>query len=113
MTSLRLITGFNSNDVQAQLSRVIAETKSLVSTDSEELNRALVLTLARAIHITGSDNVSVGSWFREILNTIMQNTPHNWSAHTLQCFPPILADYFHQNQIPKENKQQLKVPNYP
>ncbi|OXA45173.1 Mediator of RNA polymerase II transcription subunit 23 [Folsomia candida] len=51
MTSLRLITGFNSVDVQTQLSRVTGETKSLVSTESEELNRALVLTIARAIHV--------------------------------------------------------------
>lgn len=50
-----------------------------------------------------------GTWFKEILNAIMQNTPHNWSTHTLQCFPPVLAEYFQQNQVPKENKQQLKV----
>jgi mediator of RNA polymerase II transcription subunit 23 len=53
MTSLRLITGFNSIDVQTQLSRLISESKTLVSNDSEELNRALVLTIARAIHVTG------------------------------------------------------------
>jgi len=39
----------------------------------------------------------------------MQNTPHNWSSHTLQCFPPVLLEYYQQNQVPKENKQQLKV----
>ncbi|OXA58541.1 Mediator of RNA polymerase II transcription subunit 23 [Folsomia candida] len=108
MTSLRLITGFNSVEVMTQLSRVIGETKSLVSTESEELNRALVLTIARAIHVTGADGVASGTWFKEILNAIMQNTPHNWSTHTLQCFPPVLAEYFQQNQVPKENKQQLK-----
>lgn len=59
MTSLRLITGFNSVEVMTQLSRVIGETKSLVSTESEELNRALVLTIARAIHVTGTYVFSV------------------------------------------------------
>jgi len=55
MTALRLITGFNSVDVHSQLSRVVGESKTAVSTESEELNRALVLTIARAIHVTGKD----------------------------------------------------------
>lgn len=50
-----------------------------------------------------------GSWFRDILTAIMQNTPHSWSTAVLQCFPQVLADFFHQNQYTKENKQQLKV----
>ena len=53
MTALRLVTGFNSVDVHSQLSRVVNESKTLVSSESEELNRALVLTIARAIHVTG------------------------------------------------------------
>ena len=39
----------------------------------------------------------------------MQQTPHSWSTQTLQCFPPVLADYFQQNQVPRENKQHLRV----
>jgi hypothetical protein len=39
----------------------------------------------------------------------MQNTPHSWADHTLQCFPPILSEFFQQNSIPKEEKQQIKV----
>lgn len=38
----------------------------------------------------------------------MQNTPHSWAAHTLQCFPPVLNAFFAQNSTPKENKQLLK-----
>lgn len=38
----------------------------------------------------------------------MQNTPHSWATHTLQCFPPILNTFFTQNNLPKENKQLLK-----
>lgn len=49
------------------------------------------------------------SWFRDVLTAIMQNTPHSWSTHVVQCFPPALADFFQQNQVPRENKQQLKV----
>ena len=57
MTALRLITGFNSIDVHTQLSRILTESKQLVSAESEELNRALVLTIARAIHVTGISGI--------------------------------------------------------
>jgi len=47
--------GLGSWEVQPQLSRIIMEPKSvvLISNDSEELNRAMILTLARAVHVTG------------------------------------------------------------
>lgn len=55
-TALRLITSLGSSGVQLQLSRVreVSEPKSLVSSESEELNRVLVLTLARGIYMTGA-----------------------------------------------------------
>ncbi|XP_051162012.1 mediator of RNA polymerase II transcription subunit 23 [Leptopilina boulardi] len=108
-TALRLITGLGSAEVQPQLSRFLSEPKTLVSAESEELNRALVLTLARSMHVTGTgaDSLS-GTWCKELLNTIMQNTPHSWAVHTLQCFPPVLSEFFQQNSVPKENKQQIK-----
>ncbi|KAL1455985.1 hypothetical protein WDU94_000744 [Cyamophila willieti] len=108
-TALRLITGLGSSEVQPQLSRFISEPKTLVSSESEELNRALVLTLARSMHIigTGNDPIS-GSWCKDILMTIMQNTPHSWANHTLESFPPVLNEFFQQHSVPKENKLQLK-----
>lgn len=57
---------------------------------------------------TGSDTLS-GTWCKDLLDTIMQNTPHTWAYHTLQCFPPSLSEFFKQNSIPKEDKQQIKV----
>lgn len=56
-TALRLITGLGSAEVQPQLSRYFSEPKvsgSIVWTDSEELNRVLILTIARAMHISGT-----------------------------------------------------------
>ena len=55
-TALRLITSLGSSEVQPQLSRIATESKgsqNILTGDSEELNRALVLTLARAMEITG------------------------------------------------------------
>lgn len=55
-TALRLITSLGSSGVQLQMSRVVSEPKScvVVSSESEELNRVLVLTLARGIYMTGT-----------------------------------------------------------
>nr|CAI5826619.1 unnamed protein product [Callosobruchus analis] len=103
-TALRLITGLGSRDVQQELARFLAEPKTIVSAESEELNRALVLTLARATHVTGAD----GTWCHELLATIAQSTPHAWAPQTLDCFPRALAEFFTQHAVPKENKQQLK-----
>ncbi|GAB0092218.1 Mediator of RNA polymerase II transcription subunit 23 [Sergentomyia squamirostris] len=110
-TALRLITGLGSAEVQPQISRYLSEPKtpsSVVSAESEELNRVLILTIARSMHITGIGNDPSSSWCKDLLTQIMQNTPHSWASHTLHCFPPILNEFFTQNTTPKENKQMLK-----
>ena len=45
--------GFGNFNIKPQLVHAVAEKKQFVSQTSEELNRVLVLTLARSIHITG------------------------------------------------------------
>lgn len=59
------------------------------------------------IHLAGMDDQS-NSWCKDLLSTIMQNTPHSWDPHTLQCFPPIMNTYLSLSNVPKENKQMLK-----
>lgn len=44
--------------------------------------------------LIGSDGAAV----KELLTTVMTNTPHMWSQHTLQCFPPVLVEFFAQVQ---------------
>uniref|UniRef100_A0A182MU65 Mediator of RNA polymerase II transcription subunit 23 n=1 Tax=Anopheles culicifacies TaxID=139723 RepID=A0A182MU65_9DIPT len=111
-TALRLIIGLGSVEVQAQLSRYLSEPKppgNIVSAESEELNRALILTLARSMHITGTGNDPQSSaWCKDLLQNIMLSTPHAWPQHTLYCFPPVLNEFFMQHNIPKESKQLLK-----
>ena len=108
-TTLRLITGLGSFEVQPELSRFPNEPKMLVSAESEELNRALVLTLARSMHITGTGNdISQAGWCTELLKTIMEKTPHTWPNHTLYYFPPVLKDFFKQNPVPSENQVLLR-----
>lgn len=112
-TALRLITGLGSSEVQPQLSRFNAEPKQLLSAESEELNRALVLTIARAMHITSAESRSaleIGGkpWYEGILRTLISNTPHSWASHTLACFPPPLRQFYTQNPCPHETKQVLR-----
>ncbi|KTG04079.1 hypothetical protein cypCar_00030557, partial [Cyprinus carpio] len=51
-TALRLITALGSSEVQPQFTRFLNDPKTVLSAESEELNRALILTLARATHVT-------------------------------------------------------------
>lgn len=109
-TSLKLILGLTSTEVLSipQFSRINEPKGScILSNDSEELNKALVLTLARAIHVTGSEKLS-DSWIKEILTNISQNTPLSWSSFTLMCFPNVIAEYYQQCSVQRENKTQLK-----
>ncbi|XP_076872671.1 mediator of RNA polymerase II transcription subunit 23 isoform X1 [Brachyhypopomus gauderio] len=110
-TALRLITALGSSEVQPQFTRFLSDPKTVLSAESEELNRALILTLARATHITdfftGSDSIQ-GTWCKDILQTIMSFTPHNWASHTLSCFPAPLQAFFKQNNVPQESRFNLK-----
>uniref|UniRef100_A0A3B5KEB5 Mediator of RNA polymerase II transcription subunit 23 n=1 Tax=Takifugu rubripes TaxID=31033 RepID=A0A3B5KEB5_TAKRU len=110
-TALRLITALGSSEVQPQFSRFLSDPKTVLSAESEELNRALILTLARATHVTdfftGSDSIH-GTWCKDILQTIMNFTPHNWASHTLSCFPAPLQAFFKQNNVPQESRFNLK-----
>ncbi|XP_004083784.2 mediator of RNA polymerase II transcription subunit 23 isoform X2 [Oryzias latipes] len=110
-TALRLITALGSSEVQPQFTRFLNDPKTVLSAESEELNRALILTLARATHVTdfftGSDSIH-GTWCKDILHTIMSFTPHNWASHTLSCFPAPLQAFFKQNNVPQESRFNLK-----
>nr|KAG5705861.1 hypothetical protein BaRGS_030751 [Batillaria attramentaria] len=109
-TALRLITSLGSAEVQPQLSRIASESKSqsILAGESEELNRALVLTLARAMDITGADSFPT-AWCRDILTSITNITPMGWASTTLQYFPPGLVDFYREHQHTPENKAQLKT----
>lgn len=57
-TALRLITALGSSEVQPQFTRFLSDPKTVLSAESEELNRALILTLARATHVTGNSSTA-------------------------------------------------------
>lgn len=84
----------------------------MVSSDSEELNRVLVLTLSRSMIITGMENETTGNgnlaYLMDLLQVIMKNTPHNWPSHTKQSFPKVLSDFYATHNLTVEDKQQVK-----
>ncbi|XP_047129297.1 mediator of RNA polymerase II transcription subunit 23 isoform X1 [Hydra vulgaris] len=87
-TVLKLIMGFGSSDLQAQLSsqRYTTEPSVILSKDCEELNKVLILTMARAIHVTGADSLPF-TWCESIVKESLKLTPHRWSSYTLASFP--------------------------
>lgn len=62
--------------------------------------------------ITGMENETTGngnlSYLMDLLQVIMKNTPHNWPAHTKQSFPKVIADFYASQNLPVEDKQQVK-----
>lgn len=109
-TVLKLILGLSSTEVLAipQFSRV-SDPKALISNESEELNKVLVLTFARAIHVTGAESLSAaGNWCKDLLSSIMQSTPLQWSSFTLNCFPPVMTEFFKQFPPAIDNRDVLK-----
>lgn len=109
-TALKLILGLSSGEILAipQFTRYQNEPKSLISVESEELNKVLILTLARAIHVTGSETLSA-DWCKELLSNIAQNTPITWSSGILQCFPPVIREFYGKSShSSQDHKPQLK-----
>ncbi|KXJ29495.1 Mediator of RNA polymerase II transcription subunit 23 [Exaiptasia diaphana] len=71
-TALRLITGLGSSEVQAQLTKFLTEPKQILSSESEELNRA----------------ESCGNWCEGILRVLVSNTPHRFQL-SFQLFTEV------------------------
>lgn len=55
---LRIVMGLSNSDIHPQISRVMSDQSQyrevFALPDAEEFNRVVVLTLARAMHITGT-----------------------------------------------------------
>jgi len=107
--ALRLITGLGNFEISSPKSQPGTNAKSTYTLygDSEELNRMVILTLARTIHIGGLEN-NGGAWLKEVVGGIMQNTPHAWPSHTLENFPQPLVELMNEYPSMKDNTNQLK-----
>lgn len=113
-TELKLLLGLSNYEalnMPITNTRHPSDTKSvkhMINGDSEELNKVLVLVLARSTHITASEHVTA-SFLEDILSDINKVTPLSWSNSTLSFFPSIINDFFSKNNNSKEtDKAQLK-----
>ena len=104
-----MITGFGSAEIAPPKNQPQSGTlkASTLYGDSEELNRVVILTLARAVHIGGLEQNGSG-WLKEVVTSIMHSTPHAWPSHTLANFPSVLTEMIAECPAPKENVAQLK-----
>lgn len=102
-TTLRLIMGFENAGIQMQLSsqRIVSDPKHVLSRECEELNRVLILTIARAMHITGADSLPA-AWCEGVLKEVQSLTPLRWSMATLANFPKVIQQFYHQNPYSEE-----------
>lgn len=55
-----------------------------------------------------ADSGQAGNWCVSLLKKVFEHTPHNWSAHTLQTFPTLINEFYTQNPVASEDKQQLQ-----
>lgn len=119
-TALKVIRGLNSSEFinycTLILPRKAPDSYNFIPTDSEELNKIFVLTLARAIHITGTEIISgekYTTWVNDILSTIQQSPNAqnlNWPSYTLKCFPSVISKFYQTNNANQVslNQEQLK-----
>lgn len=113
--ALKNINGFNSIDflnLSAQMQiRNNFEVLNFLPTESEELYKVYVLTLSRAIHITGMESLSV-SWAIDIIAN-MKNTLNlnlTWPEFTMNCLPPQVAKFYQDNyQQQPSNKAEFRL----
>lgn len=113
-TTLKILLGLNSTEF-LNLPNLIQHrgnesALSFLPSDSEELIKIFVLTLARAFHVTGSETLSA-AWVNEMLTgvKVFLNTNLSWPEFTLKCFPSVIAKFYQEMAKPKEpTKEQLK-----
>jgi mediator of RNA polymerase II transcription subunit 23 len=108
-SALRLITGMGNYEMNSPKPQpgTTAKPNYTLYGDSEELNRMVILTLARTIHIGGLDNNSI-PWLKEVVTGIMQSTPHSLPSHTLKHFPQTLLDLVNDMPPHRDNNNQIK-----
>ncbi|CAF0729586.1 unnamed protein product [Brachionus calyciflorus] len=104
---LKLLSSFSGWDYFELLNSIHAASKHapkfFINPESEEINKAIVMVIARAIHLTSSDlfpfeNKEKDDALRSLLRDIMQKTPIYFHDYTLEYFPKVIQDFFRKEQ---------------
>jgi hypothetical protein len=104
---LKLLTSFNGPDFYEFLNSIHVTTKHspvfFINQDSEEISKAVVLLIARAVQLTSSDlypleNKDKDDPIRAILRDIVKTTPIYFHDYVLQYFPKLIQEFFAKEQ---------------
>lgn len=110
-TELKLLLGLSNHDVLNLSSHRHSndkQAKVIFNGDSEELNKVLVLVLARSTQLTSNEHY-ISSIMEEILTDIIKVTPLVWSSSTMNFFPSYIKEFFIRNSAAKEtDRAQLR-----
>lgn len=114
VTELKLLLGLSNHDflnLPSSASRHPNDqkaSKNIINADSEELNKVLVLVLARSTQLTSNEHY-ISSLLEEILTDIIKVTPLVWSSSTMNFFPSYIKEFFIKNASTKEtDRAQLR-----
>ena len=110
---LKLLTSFTGSDHYELLNSILASSKHgpkyFINPDSEEINKALIIVIARAIVLTSADlhpleNKDKDDVLKNLLREILKTTPLYFADHVIDTFPKVLNDFFlvEQQQLKQE-----------
>jgi len=78
--------------------RICTEDPKQIVSDSEELNKSLILAVSLAIKTTNSDNVLTPNSCENLLDEILRRTPLSFPQQTLAKFPASIRSFLQQHQ---------------
>ena len=110
---IKLLLSFTGSDHYELLNSILAATKHgpkyFINPD-EEINKAIVIVIARAIHLTSSDlspldNKDKEDALKNIFRDIMKITPIYFPDYMIQHFPKVMHDFFANEQVQIRNER--------
>lgn len=110
-TVLRLLLGFENYEAlnmpgNTRHPNDPKSLKNMISVDSEELNKVLILVIARSALVTASEHLSANI-LEDILNEVNKVTPLTWSSSCMNFFPPIMKEFYSRNASNKDTDRAL------
>ena len=105
---LKLLTSFTGSDHYELLNSILTSTKHgpryFIHPESEEINKAIIIIIARAILLTSTDlhpleNKDKDDALKNLLNEIMKITPLYFPDQVIESFPKVLSEFFMKEQI--------------
>lgn len=112
-TELKLLLGLSNIEAMSipMTGRAPGDAKTIkhvINNDSEEINKVLVLVLARSTNISSNEHLTA-SFLDDILDDINKVTPLSWCSSVSSFFPEIIKNYFIKNNVVKDtDKNQLR-----